>query len=103
MRRLRQPPLLFKAFLTPRIVEAARQQAAKGLQGRMEGHAEMDMSIHEGTIWQRMTSDKGRTAISHFFVLGSPQSREAALSLFGSANITGLGSRRANLRRIGDC
>jgi len=61
--------LLFKAFLTPRIVEAARQQAEKGLQGRMEGHAGMDMSIHEGKIWQRMTSDKGRTAISHFFVM----------------------------------
>jgi uncharacterized protein len=61
--------LLFKAFLTPRIVEAARQQAEKDLQGRMEGHAGMHMSIHEGTIWQRMTSDKGRTAISHFFVM----------------------------------
>jgi uncharacterized membrane protein YraQ (UPF0718 family) len=61
--------LLFKAFLTPRIVEAAREQAEKGLQGRMEGHAAMDMSIHEGTIWQRMTSDKGQTAISHFFVM----------------------------------
>src|ERR1700736_4905599 len=61
--------LLFKAFLTPRIVEAARQQAEKGLQGRMEGHAAMDMSVHGGTIWQRMTSDKGRTAISHFFVM----------------------------------
>ena len=61
--------LLFKAFLTPKIVEAARRQAEKGLQGRMEGHAAMDMSVHEGTIWQRMTSDKGRTAISHFFVM----------------------------------
>jgi len=61
--------LLFKAFLTPRIVEAARQQADKGIQGRMEGHAAMDMSIHEGTIWQRMFSSKGRTAISHFFVM----------------------------------
>jgi uncharacterized membrane protein YraQ (UPF0718 family) len=61
--------LLFKAFLTPRIVEAARQQAGRGLQGRMEGHAAMDMSVHEGTIWQRMTSSKGRTAISHFFVM----------------------------------
>jgi uncharacterized membrane protein YraQ (UPF0718 family) len=61
--------LLFKAFLTPRIVEAARQQADKGIQGRMEGHAAMDMSIHEGTIWQRMFSDRGRTAISHFFVM----------------------------------
>lgn len=61
--------LLFKVFLTPKIVDAARQQADKGLQGRMEGHAGMDMSIHEGTIWQRMISNKGRTAISHFFVM----------------------------------
>ena len=29
----------------------------------------LDMSIHEGTVWQRMFSDKGRTAISHFFVM----------------------------------
>jgi uncharacterized protein len=61
--------LLFKVFLTPKIVEAARQQADKGMRGRMEGHADMDMSLHEGSIWQRMTSKKGRTAISHFFVM----------------------------------
>jgi uncharacterized membrane protein YraQ (UPF0718 family) len=61
--------LLFKLFLTPKIVEAARNQAEKGLQGRMEGHASMDMSVHEGSVWQRMTSAKGRTAISHFFVM----------------------------------
>lgn len=61
--------ILFRVFLTPQIVEAARTQAEKGLQGRMEGHAGMDMSLHEGTLWQRMTSAKGRTAISHFFVM----------------------------------
>jgi uncharacterized membrane protein YraQ (UPF0718 family) len=61
--------LLFKFFLTPRLVEVARTQAEKGVQGRMEGHAGMDMSLHQGTLWQRATSDKGRTAISHFFVM----------------------------------
>jgi uncharacterized protein len=61
--------LLFKAFLTPRIVEAARRQADKGIQGRMEGHAAMDMSIHEGSVWKRMFSANGRTAISHFFIM----------------------------------
>src|SRR5258708_3278842 len=61
--------LLFKALLTPKFVDAARTQAKKGLQGRMEGHAAMDMSVHEGTIWQRMWSDNGRTAVSHFFVM----------------------------------
>jgi uncharacterized membrane protein YraQ (UPF0718 family) len=42
----------------------------KGIAGRMEGHAEMDMSVTEGgSLWQRMTSDRGRTAISHYFVM----------------------------------
>jgi hypothetical protein len=60
---------LFKIFITPEIVEKARHQADKGLQGRMEGHAGMDMSLHEGTIWQRITSSNGRTAISRFFLM----------------------------------
>jgi len=60
---------LFKIFITPEIVERARRQTDKGLLGHMEGHAGMDMSLHEGTIWQRMTSNKGRTAISHFFLM----------------------------------
>src|SRR5436190_12397374 len=42
--------LLFRAFLTPRLVEAARRQADKGLQGIMEGHAEMEMSVSEGSL-----------------------------------------------------
>ena len=61
--------LLFKLFLSPELVEAARAQAEKGIAGRMEGHAAMDMSVHEGSIWQRMLSRKGRTTISHFFVM----------------------------------
>ncbi len=61
--------LLFRAFLRPPLVEAARKQAERGIQGRMEGHAAMDMSVHGGTLWQRATSDKGLTAISHFFVM----------------------------------
>jgi uncharacterized protein len=61
--------VLFRIFLTPKIVDAARRQADKGLQGRMEGHAGMDMSLHEGTLWRRLTSSKGRTATSHFFVM----------------------------------
>ncbi len=61
--------LLFRLFVSPEIVRAAKEQADKGLQGRMEGHAEMDMSLHEGSIWNRMFSDKGKTAISHFFVV----------------------------------
>jgi uncharacterized membrane protein YraQ (UPF0718 family) len=61
--------LLFRAFLKPQMVEAARRQAEKRLAGRMEGHAAMDMSVHTGTIWQRATSAEGKTAISHFFLM----------------------------------
>ncbi len=61
--------LLFRAFLRPGLVRAAKEQAERGVAGRMEGHAAMDMSIHEGTLVQRAFSSKGFTAISHFFVM----------------------------------
>ena len=61
--------LLFRALLRPRLVEAARAQADKGLVGVMEGHAEMDMSVTEGSIWSRIRSPQGFTAISHYFVM----------------------------------
>src|SRR5438552_1358972 len=61
--------LLFRAFLTPRLIEAASRQADKGLQGIMEGHADMDMSVTEGSILDRVRSSKGFTAISHYFVM----------------------------------
>jgi uncharacterized membrane protein YraQ (UPF0718 family) len=36
----------------------------------MEGHAAMDMSVTEGgSLWQRITSPQGLTAISHYFVM----------------------------------
>ena len=47
-----------------------KTQADKGVAGRMEGHAEMDMSVTDGgPLWQQMTSDRGFTAISHYFVM----------------------------------
>jgi uncharacterized membrane protein YraQ (UPF0718 family) len=61
--------LLFRLFLTSEQVEAAREQANKGVQGKMEGHAEMDMSVSGGSLWQRIFSAKGWTAISHYFVM----------------------------------
>ncbi|HWG18423.1 MAG TPA: permease [Acidobacteriaceae bacterium] len=59
--------VLLRATVTPKIVEAARAQAERGLTGRMEGHAAMDMSLHEGTFWQKVTSRKGLTATSHYY------------------------------------
>jgi uncharacterized protein len=61
--------LLFRSFLTPKLLSEAKEQADKGIMGRMEGHAEMDMSVREGgSLWQRITSEQGLTAISHYFV-----------------------------------
>ena len=51
--------LLFRWFLNRELLEQAKAQADKGVSGRMEGHAEMDMSVTEGTLWQRLTSERG--------------------------------------------
>jgi len=62
--------LLFRMFLSRDLLDQAKKQADRGVAGRMEGHAEMDMSVTEGgSLWQRMTSDRGFTAISHYFVM----------------------------------
>jgi uncharacterized protein len=79
----------FRVFLRARLIEAARQQADRGLAGSMEGHAAMDMSIPvrpsrpSGTkggpasgmrsgvraFSQRLFSRDGYTAVSHIFVM----------------------------------
>jgi uncharacterized protein len=60
----------FRLFVRPQLVDAARQQADKGLAGSMEGHAAMDMSVTaEGNFWQRLASPGGYTAVSQIFVM----------------------------------
>ncbi len=61
--------LLLRATLRPGMVETARRHADKGLAGRMEGHAGMDMSITDGPFWQRLFSGRAFTAISHTFYM----------------------------------
>src|SRR5467141_4315999 len=61
--------LLFRMFLSHKLVAEARAQADRGLKGKMEGHAEMDMSVTKGSLWQRITSKDGFTATSHYFVM----------------------------------
>jgi uncharacterized membrane protein YraQ (UPF0718 family) len=61
---------LFRATLRPALVAAARRQADAGLHGRMEGHAQMDMSVVDGRpLLTRLASPEGFTAISHYFVM----------------------------------
>ncbi len=61
--------VLLRLFFRRRLVEQATAQAEKGIPGKMEGHAEMDMAVTEGSLWRRLTSREGFTAISHYFVM----------------------------------
>src|SRR5438309_10337970 len=63
--------VLFRLFLSRRLVEEARAEADKGRLGSMEGHAEMDMSVEAGgrSLWQRLRSPEGFTATANYFVM----------------------------------
>jgi uncharacterized protein len=62
--------VLFRMFLSRELVNEARAQADRGLKGHMEGHAGMDMSVEGGgSLWQRISSTEGLSAISHYFVM----------------------------------
>jgi uncharacterized membrane protein YraQ (UPF0718 family) len=61
--------VLFRFFLSDRMVEEARRQAEHGVLGSMEGHAAMDMSVTGGSVLSRVFSPRGFTAISHSFVM----------------------------------
>jgi uncharacterized protein len=62
--------LLFRLFLSQRLVEEARAAANRGARGRMEGHAEMDMSVQaKGSLWQRLRSPQGFTSTATYFVV----------------------------------
>jgi uncharacterized membrane protein YraQ (UPF0718 family) len=62
--------VLFRLFLRDRILRAAIEQADRGLAGRMEGHAAMDMSVPgDGGALRRLLSRDGITATSHYFAM----------------------------------
>jgi len=62
--------LLFRRFLTRRLVDEARTEAEKGRLGAMEGHAEMDMSVGgEGSWWRRLRTPAGFTSTADYFVM----------------------------------
>jgi len=62
--------LIFRRFLSKKLVDEARQQADKAVAGSMEGHAAMDMSVAgEGSFWWRLLSPAGFTSVSHNFVM----------------------------------
>src|SRR5438445_2974803 len=63
--------VVFRLFLSRRLVEEARAEAEKGRLGSMEGHAEMDMSVEDDgrSLWDRLRSPEGFTAVANYFVV----------------------------------
>ena len=62
--------IIFRLFLNRRLVDEARENADGGVLGKMEGHADMDMSVGgKGSWWQRLRTPDGLTATSNYFVM----------------------------------
>jgi uncharacterized membrane protein YraQ (UPF0718 family) len=61
--------LLLRLLFGERLIRAAKAQTDKGLAGRMEGHAEMDMAVPKGPLLRRLFSAQGFTATAHYFVM----------------------------------
>ncbi len=61
--------LIFRLTLTPKLVQIAKAQAEKGMMGRMEGHAAMDMSVEGGSFFSKLFSGRGFTSVSQYFVM----------------------------------
>jgi len=60
----------FRVVLRGRLLDEARAQAERGVAGSMEGHAGMDMTVSgNGSLWRRLRSPEGVTAVSHIFVM----------------------------------
>jgi len=60
----------FRLWMRGKIVDAAREQADKGLAGAMEGHAAMDMSVQgDQGFWRRLFSRPGLSSVSQYFVM----------------------------------
>lgn len=62
--------VLFRLFVRSRLIDAAREQADRGIAGSMEGHAAMDMSIKkQGSFVRRLFSPEGFTSVAHVFAM----------------------------------
>jgi uncharacterized membrane protein YraQ (UPF0718 family) len=62
--------VILRRVLNQTLLDQAREQADRGLAGKMEGHAAMDMSVAgSGSFWRRLVSPDGLTSVSHNFVM----------------------------------
>ena len=61
--------IILRLFLKRTLVDAAVEQARSDVHGKMQGHAEMDMSVADDRPFlKRLFSADAFTAVSHFFV-----------------------------------
>jgi hypothetical protein len=74
--------LLMNIFVHRRLVDAAHQQAERGLLGRMEGHAAMDMSISNPAKDPRHGADEESDAANWIARLRSPGAFTAISNIF---------------------
>ncbi len=72
--------LLFRVTLTPPLVGLARSHAERGLSGRMEGHAAMDMSLEGGSVWSRAARASGTMAYQPIHSIAIYAARSARAS-----------------------
>jgi uncharacterized membrane protein YraQ (UPF0718 family) len=62
--------VLFRRLLSRRLLAEAHDHAERAVPGSMEGHAAMDMSVRDGgSLWSRLRSPAGFTAVSENFVM----------------------------------
>lgn len=62
--------VLTRLFISPRIIEQARKIAERGVQGKMEAHARMDMAVtKKGSLLDKLKSADGKTATAHYYVM----------------------------------
>lgn len=62
--------ILTRLFISQRLVNAARKVAERGVQGKMEAHAAMDMAVTSNhSLYRRLASPAGQTATAHYFVM----------------------------------
>ena len=61
---------LFRRFLKPAMVDEARAQTERGLHGKTEGHAEMNMAVTEGPVQKRFCrrGERPRSAITSLWI-----------------------------------
>ncbi|MEK9196510.1 MAG: permease [Patescibacteria group bacterium] len=62
--------LLTRRLITSKMITTARKVAERGVQGKMETHAHMDMAVTgRKSLLTKLRSENGKTATAHYYVM----------------------------------